>query len=145
MQKGIAVVHYDCKGIKVLPECSPGGSYGFARIPYATEERIIEENDDLSATIPIAAASIGAEISRGLKLRLKYAFVGRKGGRVENEVARDSLKGTCEGATHFVRAALVGAFQFGTARSTQSRARAIGVESRRSGASLTRTRRPASS
>lgn len=115
MQKGIAVVHYDCKGIKVLPECSPGGSYGFARIPYATEERIIEENDDLSATIPIAAASIGAEISRGLKLRLKYAFVGRKGGRVENEVARDSLKGTCEGATHFVRAALVGAFQFGTA------------------------------
>ena len=50
---------------------------------------------------------------RGLKLQLKYALVGRKGSPLP-EVLKSDLSGSCDGATHFVRAALLGAFELGT-------------------------------
>ncbi|MEZ4223625.1 MAG: tetratricopeptide repeat protein [Polyangiaceae bacterium] len=114
MKAGIAIVHYGCDGIKVLNDCKAEGEYAYASIPPASEERIIEENSDLAATIPLSAAEISAEMSQGLRLKLKYALVGRKGAPLP-ELERARLKGSCDGATHFVRAALLGAFEFGTA------------------------------
>jgi TPR repeat protein len=144
MQGGIAVVHYDCDGIRVMPECTVPGAYRYARIPAAQEERIIEENSDVSATIPLSAVSIGADLSRGLKLKLKYALVGRKGAQ-KPEIIRNELPATCEEATHFVRAALVGAFELGTATegSVGASAKVLGAGAEGSSKSARETTRSA--
>jgi uncharacterized protein len=120
MQDSLAVVSYTCDGIKVLSDCKlPGSNYGFAQVAIKKDDLIIDQSSDLSATIPLSAVSISGEIQRGLKLKLRYALVGRKATQPD-AVLKGDLKGKCDGATHFVRAAWVGAFEFGTA--TEGRA-----------------------
>jgi hypothetical protein len=115
MQKGVAVLAYSCKGIKLLRDCRLPGEYGFAGYDAVKKKNIdLTSNDDVSATVPLSAASISAELKRGLALKLAYAMVGQKGTTVET-AQRSDLVGSCEGATHYVRGAFVGAFAFGTA------------------------------
>jgi TPR repeat protein len=118
MQSGVAVLSYTCKGIQVLPDCKLDGSYKFAEIAIKKETLDIDQSSDLSATLPVAMVEISAEIKRGLKLQLAYAMIGRSTQQGdEGEVWKGDLKPdkACEGATHYVRQAWMGAFDFGTA------------------------------
>jgi TPR repeat protein len=115
MKSGVAVVAYDCSGIKLLRDCKIPGEYGFAAYDEPKRSNFdLSSSDDLAASVPLSAASMSAELKRGLTLTLAYAMVGQKGTTVKRVSKRD-LQGECAGATHFVRGAFVGAFKLATA------------------------------
>src|SRR5262249_25761778 len=60
--------------------------------------------------------------SRGSSIDLALVMVGKKGTTVA-AAAKPELAGTCDGATHFVRSAFVGAFAMATG--TNGKARAV--------------------
>ena len=113
MKKGVAVVSYNCKGIKLLPDCTAKGGYGFAAFSLKHKETKIDNSDDLQANLPMSVASMSGELKRGSTVDLAYVMVGQKGTTID-AAAKSDLVGKCDGATHIVREAKVGAFAFGT-------------------------------
>lgn len=118
MKDSIAVVAYDCKTLTVLPDCDVAdGEYQFRGA--TVEERIVHLNDgdEVKANLPFSggtmAAQLQAEFQRGSSLNLYMAFIGQKVAS-RKEVRRDELTGRCDGATHFVRTASLGAFAMQT-------------------------------
>lgn len=121
MQDGVAVLSYTCDGIKVLADCKLAGEYRFAEVAIKKEDLEIDQSSDLRGTLAVAAAEVSAEMRRGLKLRLAYAMIGKNATTTGDtgEIARAELSSKtatgCDGATHYVRWAWMGAFEFGTA------------------------------
>jgi len=117
MKRGIAVVAYDCRGLRLLPECRVDGAYGFVGVTPKEEAIRLENADEVRANLPLRgpglAVSIGGELERGATLDIALAMVGKRSA-ARSEITRDELAGSCEGATHFVRAATVGAFVMST-------------------------------
>jgi uncharacterized protein len=109
MKQGLAVVAYDCKQARVLRDCRVDGSYGF--VGTTTKEQLIRltGSDEVRINMPFFGAKIGGDIRRDAALDVALAMVGQE---VASRplLAKSDLKGDCEGATHFVRAATVGAF-----------------------------------
>jgi hypothetical protein len=105
-KRGIVVVSYASCALKVLTGCSAHGGYAFTSVTPARDKIEIASEDDLYARLPLGAASLKGELSRGSTLALDYIAVGQR-------VAQDrpvDLSGDCEGATHFVRAITIGAY-----------------------------------
>jgi TPR repeat protein len=81
------------------------------------KEEVVEldDEDELRANLPAFGAtfvsSLGADLKRGASLDVSMVLVGKRRTTVRH-AARDVLRGgaACEGATHFVRGAFVGAF-----------------------------------
>jgi len=117
MKRGIAVVAYDCQGLRLLPDCRVEGAYGFVGVTLKQEAIRLENVDEVRANLPLhgagLAVSIGGELERGATLDIALALVGKRAA-ARSEVSRDELVGQCTGATHFVRAATVGAFVMST-------------------------------
>lgn len=109
MKGGLAVVHYDCKGLRVVRGCALSGTYAYAGVSPKQEVVQISGSDELSANLPFSAARIGAEVGRDSSLDVAVMLVGKRTTSREG-AAPAELVGSCEGATHFVRAAAVGAF-----------------------------------
>lgn len=113
MKRSVAVVSYDCASIKLLKECKVEGDYGF--IGVSKKERVVklETSDEITANLPMQGlsfvAKLGAELERGASLDLALVMIGKKRTTLEN-VPRKKLVGHCDGATHFVRGATIGAF-----------------------------------
>ncbi len=127
MHDGVAVVAYSCKGIKLLKECKLDGNYGYLGMTRREQVVRLSNSDELRANLPsmggILAAKIGGEMERGATLDIAMVMVGKK--RTTWAAAtKDDLKGTCEGATHFIRSAMVGAFAMDTG--TKAKARVTG-------------------
>lgn len=122
MRDGVAVVHYDCGSIRLLQDCRVGGTYGFAGMNRKEQVVQLENAEEIRANLPFAGAGIAGRISgeleRGASLDVAMIMIGRRS-TTRLSVARDEMEGRCDGATHFVRRALVGAF----AMSTGTRAR----------------------
>jgi hypothetical protein len=80
--------------------------------------------DELAANLPLSggaiAAKIGAELQRGTTIDIAMVTVGKKR-TTWTQATRADLKGSCEGATHYVRGATVGAFVLGTGTSAKVR------------------------
>ena len=118
MHAGLAVVAYDCKGIRLLPACSVEGTYGFVGV--TTKEQVIrlDDADELGANLPSFAPSVRAkvagELSRGSSLDVALLMVGQRIATRARADARE-LEGDCAGATHFVHGATLGAFAMQTA------------------------------
>ncbi len=113
MSQGIAVMAYDCHKLELLPDCTVEGSYGFKGVVFKQQVIRLMDEDEIRANLPLSgtaiAARLKAELERGATLDLATALVGNlTGSRVA--VNRGDLKGRCDGATHFVRGANVGAF-----------------------------------
>ncbi|MCA9627874.1 MAG: sel1 repeat family protein [Myxococcales bacterium] len=113
MSEGVAVVHYDCDGIRLLSDCRVQGGYGFKGTTLKEQVIQLETADEVAANLPsvgrVLAVDLQAELSRGASLDVAVAMVGRsKASRVS--LGTSDLKGECEGATHFVRGATLGAF-----------------------------------
>jgi TPR repeat protein len=127
MHDGVAVVAYSCQGIKLLKECKLDGNYGYLGMTRREQVVRLSNSDELRANLPsmggALAAKIGGEMERGATLDIAMVMVGKKR-TTWATASKDDLKGTCEGATHFVRSAMVGAFAMDTG--TKAKARVTG-------------------
>jgi hypothetical protein len=121
MKEGVAIVAYDCKSIKVLEGCSLEGKYGFLGMTRKEEVVQLANADEVSANLPLSGVKLGGEMQRGSTLDIALVMVGKKK-TTWDAPTKEDLKGTCTGATHFVRGATVGAFAMGTG--TQGKVRA---------------------
>lgn len=113
MKENVAIVSYSCKGFKLLKDCKVDGKYGF--LGMSKKEQVVKLNnaDEVKANLPLGgigiAGSISGEMARGSTLDVAMIMVG-KVKTTWAKVQADELKGECEGATHFVKGAMVGAF-----------------------------------
>ena len=132
MKENVAIVSYSCKGFKLLKECKVDGTYGF--LGMSKKEQVVKLNnaDEVKANLPLGgigiAGSISAEMARGSTLDVAMIMIG-KVKTTWAKVQADELKGECEGATHFVKGAMVGAFvmQTGTKGQVKSAAQMFGA------------------
>ena len=122
MKKGVAVVSYDCKTIRMLKDCSLDGSYEYAGVSLKEDMVQLENADEVRANLPLSGIKLGGELERGSSIDVALVMVGKRGSTA-GAVSKDTLKGTCEGATHVVRAAYVGAFAM--ARGSRGKVRAV--------------------
>jgi TPR repeat protein len=132
MQSGRAVVHYGCDGLRVLTACELAGDYRFAGVGLKEEVIQLKSQDEVRASLPVSGVTLAAGLGRGTSLDLAIAMVGR-GTALAGHASKAELKaqheGSCEGATHFVRAAYVGAFamQRGSGADVSAAASIFGV------------------
>jgi hypothetical protein len=132
MKENVAIVSYSCKGFKLLKDCKVDGTYGF--LGMSRKEQVVKLNnaDEVKANLPLGgigiAGSISAEMARGSTLDVAMIMVG-KVKTTWAKVQADELKGECDGATHFVKGAMVGAFvmQTGTKGQVKSAAQMFGA------------------
>jgi TPR repeat protein len=108
MSRGAAVVRYDCHGLELLSECRAPGAYGF--LGYVGNEETIRlaGSEELRLNLPASSGRWAASEPESLSLTL--LTVGARRAMV-HDVTREHLEGTCDGATHVVRGALLGAFR----------------------------------
>ena len=109
MKQAIAVVAYDCKSVRVLPDCRVEGTYGYIGIAKKEQVLRLEGADELQANLPFSGGHVQGSMDRGSSLDVALALVGQ---RVASrpQLGRTDLHGDCGSATHFVRSASVGAF-----------------------------------
>ena len=142
MQKGVAVVAYDCKSIRLLKDCSIKGSYGFTAVPSVLEEAVqIDDADEVQANLPLGGVSLSAEVSRGSSIDIALAYVGKQSALNESVTKSDLSGSACAAATHYVRGATVGAFVMATGTKGQVRAAADIFGAGASGASSSSKRK----
>ncbi|WP_437976659.1 tetratricopeptide repeat protein [Sorangium sp. So ce295] len=114
MKKGVAIVAYDCKSLRVLPSCKlANGDYEYAGV--SRKEQVVQmtNQDDLNVNLPLSAGKIGADMKSGNSIDLALVLVGRRATTVEH-IDRAELTGSCDGATHFLQSASLGAFSMTT-------------------------------
>jgi TPR repeat protein len=132
MSEGVAVVAYDCQKMELLTDCRVEGSYGFKGVVLKQQVIRLADADEIKMNLPLSGAAIVAkldsELARGVTLDLATALVGNlTSTRVQ--VGRAELAGQCDGATHFVRGANIGAFvmQAGNSASAATSASLFGA------------------
>jgi hypothetical protein len=114
LKKGVAIVHYDCKTVKLLADCNARGKYEYAGVTKKEQLIQLADADEAKANLPFSGGSVGGGLARGSELDIALAMIGKRS-TAFSDLARSELKGKCEGATHFVRAATLGAFAMTTA------------------------------
>ena len=115
MKKGVVVVAYDCNSLRILKSCKvPGPSYEYAGVSRREDVVHIKDQDQLSVNLPLSSAKLGADVSSGRSIDLAIVLVGLQSTTL-TKIDRAKLDADCEGATHFVQSASVGAFAMGTA------------------------------
>lgn len=126
MTKGIAIVAYDCKQIRLLA-CKATGDYQYTG--FTTQQKTIQLNnaDEIKANLPLSGAAMAAklegEMTKGVTLDIAMALIGKRASTAE--VTEGALTGPdCKEATHFVRAATLGAFAMQTGSRAQLKATA---------------------
>jgi len=113
----LAVASFDCKEVKILRNCKASGAYAFRGT--SAKERVLslENGDAIRAALPLGgagiAASFEAEASTGMKFDLGLVIAGQMVGSSSSFSAAE-LTGACNGATHVITAAKMGAFAMGT-------------------------------
>ena len=123
MKEGVAVMAYSCDTIRLLEDCRLEGGYGFIGMTRREQVVQLESSDELKANLPLTGASIGGELERGATLDIAMILVGKRR-TTWREASRADLSGSCDGATHYVRGAMVGAFALETGTRAKVRAAA---------------------
>ena len=128
MKRGTVALRYACDEVELLPECRIPGEYAFVGVSRKEEVVSVSSSDELKASLPVGAATLAAEVAGEAKLDLAMVLVG-KASSGWTALSRADLPEACEGATHVVRAATLGAFSL--ARGSEGRiattAEAFGV------------------
>lgn len=110
MAQGIVPVTYDCKTLKIARGCSAQGRYGFMGISLKKETLSLKTADELKANLPVGGVELGGGFESGVSLDVAMAMVGVSA-TTKRKVARGQLDGDCDGVTHFVKSATLGAFK----------------------------------
>ncbi|MBM4360505.1 MAG: sel1 repeat family protein [Deltaproteobacteria bacterium] len=114
MKKGLVVVGYDCGSFRVLNACkAKAAGYEYAGVSRKEEVIQMKSEDDVHGTLPISAIKVSAEVKSGRSIDLALVRVGMTSTSVAT-LSRDDLTGACEGATHFVQSATLGAYSMAT-------------------------------
>ncbi|MCA9644175.1 MAG: sel1 repeat family protein, partial [Myxococcales bacterium] len=112
-RRGLAVVRFDCQSFVVLPHCSVDAAYEFT--PHSPKQQLLrfQDGSSLSASLPLTYAAHAAELTasfdQGRSLDLALVMSGRLSTTVWG-VSSEDLRGDCQGATHVVSSAEIGAF-----------------------------------
>lgn len=113
MKEGLAVLAYDCKSAKLVSACSLTGTYGYIGTTRREKKIEMTTSDELAANLPVSGLSwltdVGGKLGRESSVLAQLVMVGKRSS-AKKQAQRAELAGGCEGATHFVRAATVGAF-----------------------------------
>jgi len=116
LRGGIVTMKVSACDIEPLWQCASLARYVYASATSRRESERIADSKSLYARVPVSAVSLEAEISAGGELSVDKTTVGRFESEARTLAHRD-LSGDCEGATHFVSAVDVGAFEFNASRS----------------------------
>lgn len=119
VRQGVVVVRVSGCQLEPLWQCKAPGGYSFKASTPRTEEERIDSSDALRARLPTGLARFSAEVERGDALRVQKTVVGRHVASV-NDLLQSELSGSCDGATHFVSAVAVGAFELQTASKSKA-------------------------
>jgi hypothetical protein len=114
MRSGVAIVQATCDGMRILPGCTVAGEYSFVGVTAKEESMQLKSGDELAANIPFSAGKVGGSLNRDQSLDLAMLMIGKRTTPL-GAIYREELVGACEGATHSVRAATIGAFAMETA------------------------------
>ncbi len=110
--RGLVVVRYEGCVVEVMRECSaPEAKYDYVGITRKHDRITIRDSDELYANLPLTAVELEAKLAKAGELNVAMALVGN----YEAQRARfdiSELEGRCDGATHIIAAAQVGAFEF---------------------------------
>jgi hypothetical protein len=113
MKEGLAVVGYDCKSMKLVATCSLAGSYGYIGTTRREKKIEMSSSDEIAANLPVGGLSwlsdVGGKLDRESALVAQMVMVGKRSS-AKKQAEQGELENDCAGATHFVRAATVGAF-----------------------------------
>ena len=114
LKRGLVVVHYEGCKVDVLRECQvPESSYDYLGITRKNDALTIRTADELYANMPLTAVSLEGTLAKAGELSVEMSLVGNyEAKRSRWDVAE--LDGRCEGATHVISVAQVGAFEFHT-------------------------------
>jgi hypothetical protein len=128
MKQGVAFVHYDCNSIKLLPDCHADGVYGFIGTTRKEQVISLKNADEAKANLPFNGGTLGAGIGANSSLDIGLVMVGKRATTFADVTAQD-MKGKCDGATHFVRGATLGAYamQTDTAGSVSAAGQLFGI------------------
>lgn len=131
MRDGLVVVRHDCNGMEILRDCRVESDYGFIGVQRKEEVVRLNSTDEIGANLPLSAgtlgAKLGADFNQESTLDIAMVMVGKKRstkatvGRAELVEGRP---GACDGATHYVRGATIGAFAMSTGVKAEARAAA---------------------
>lgn len=111
LRRQAIVVHYDGCDMELLSGCSAPGTYRYTGTNLQEHTTVIREVDELYASIPIYAAKFEGQLATEGQLNVRMAMVGRYE-TDRHQVQMHELKGDCSEATHIVRGAVAGAFEF---------------------------------
>jgi len=124
--KGVAVFRYSCDALELLPNCHVvEGDYNY--LGFSKKERVVKlrSADELHANLPtlgsVWAVELGADLESDTSLDIALATVGLHATAVP-QVARKQLRGSCDGATHFLKHAYIGAFAIEAGNKAKARA-----------------------
>jgi len=109
MRAGVAVVSYSCEKFELLSDCRMAGDYAFAGVSRKEDFIQLTNSDELKANLPVQGAKLGGALERGASVDLALVRIGKRTTAVRF-AGKEELEGECEGASHIVRAATVGAF-----------------------------------
>ncbi|MEM9874182.1 MAG: hypothetical protein AAF928_04760 [Myxococcota bacterium] len=123
MQQGVAVVRYDCDALRLVNGCRLPARYAFAGVSPKEELIRMDNADEVRANLPVSGVRISAGMNATSVLDLALVMVGKRTTTLGDADA-GMLEGSCEGATHYVRAASVGAFAMDRSSSGEVRAAA---------------------
>ncbi len=98
MRHGLVAVSYTCAGLRVIPNCSAPGHYGFIATPPVPLAVRLETADEAAANLPGATHPIDVT-----------ATVAGRWTTFHKRLAHEDLDGRCEGVSHFVEAVDTGA------------------------------------
>lgn len=116
MRDGVTVVAYAQEGLRLLKDCSVPGTYGFVQVSLKQQVIRLESADEVRANLPTSAATmlrVHGDVGRKRGIEIAMMIVG-KFRTTRHRVTFPMLQGSCNGATHFVRGATVGAFAMRT-------------------------------
>lgn len=110
MDSGVALVHYDCKAVRLVKDCRLAGDYKFAGVSRKEEVIHLDSQDEIKANLAFSPVAKGTvEANRAAALDVAYVLVGKR--TTPALVSKGALEGSqCGEVTHYVRAASVGAF-----------------------------------
>jgi uncharacterized protein len=112
-KNGLVVVSYDCKSLRVLPTCHIDGTYDYTAVSKKATVVQIKNQDELGVNLPLSAGKVGVELKSGRSIDVALVFAGLKWTTV-GKARREALVGDCDGATHFIQNASLGAFAMAT-------------------------------
>lgn len=119
VRTGLVAVRYEGCDMEVLADCRLPRRYRYAGLTPKQDRLSIRTSDELYASMPAFAASLEAKLQSAGELSVAMTIVGRY------EAGRDlphpeEWSGSCEGVTHVVTAATVGAFELSAGGSAEA-------------------------